>query len=73
MPFASASVPRHVLRGIIGLVAAVAAFAGTALVGSASLLLLIVTVTAWRGCPTCWLVGLLATREHQAACRIPER
>jgi hypothetical protein len=69
MPFASASVLRHLLRGVIGLLALVGAFAGTGTIGAASLLLLIVTVAAWRGCPTCWTVGLLQTMEHQRSCR----
>ena len=73
MPFASSSVGVHLARGIIGVLAAVAAFAGVALVGSASLLLLVVTVLAWRGCPTCWAVGLMQTVEDQrcrnGACR----
>jgi len=28
---------------------------------SIALLLLLLTAVAWRGCPTCWTVGLLAT------------
>jgi hypothetical protein len=65
-PFASASVRRHYARGVIGLVACVLAFAGAASGIPAALALLIVTVVAWRGCPTCWTVGLMQTREAQA-------
>jgi hypothetical protein len=68
MPFASATVPRHVARGVIGLLAFVAAFAGIAVVGPAALLLLVVAAAAWRGCPTCWAIGLVQTRGR--ACRI---
>jgi hypothetical protein len=65
-PFASASVGRHYLRGAIGLLALVLAVAGTTAGAPAALALLLVTVAAWRGCPTCWAIGLLQTR---AACR----
>jgi hypothetical protein len=63
--FASRSVPAHLLRGVLGLIAFVAAFALVGIVGPASLLLLIVAGLAWRGCPTCWAVGLTRTK----ACR----
>lgn len=65
--FASRSVRVHVARGVLGLVLAVVAFA---LAGSQplALLLLVPAVVAWRGCPTCWLMGLGATRRR-AACR----
>jgi len=65
-PFASRSVGRHCARGAVGLLALVAALAGTALGTPAALVLLAVTVAAWRGCPACWAVGLLQTRERQA-------
>ena len=64
MPFASSSVPVHLARGVLGLVAAIAAFAGVGALGAASLLLLVVTVVAWRGCPTCWALGLAQTVEN---------
>lgn len=59
--FASRSVPVHVARGVLGLVALVA---GIALASQSGwwLLLLPLTVVLWRGCPTCWLMGLIATR-----------
>jgi hypothetical protein len=68
-PFASASVKQHYARGALGLLALVLAVAGAALGAPAALALLIVTVAAWRGCPTCWTVGLMQTREQQTACR----
>ncbi len=60
-PLASGSVREHLLRGAAGLVAAVVAIALVAVVGPISLALLPVTGVAWRGCPTCWTVGLLGT------------
>ena len=58
--FASGSVLEHVVRGVVGLALVVAAFA---LAGSSpwALLLAIPGVIAWRGCPTCWALGLAAT------------
>ena len=64
----SGSLKEHYVRGLIGLVALVAAVVGTAAGAPAALALLLVTVVSWRGCPTCWAVGLMQTRERQA-CR----
>jgi hypothetical protein len=63
--FASRSVRVHVIRGVVGLFAFIAAFALIGVLGPASLLLLVVAGLAWRGCPTCWAVGLTRTK----ACR----
>ncbi len=60
-PLASRSVRGHLLRGAVGLIAAIVAIALVAVVGPISLVLLLVTLYAWRGCPTCWTVGLLNT------------
>lgn len=68
MPFASRSVKAHYVRGVVGLVALVLAIAGGAMATPVALALLIVTVAAWRGCPTCWAVGLMQTREAQTKC-----
>jgi hypothetical protein len=60
-PFASASVVGHLVRGAIGF-----GLIGVALVllpaaGPASLLLAPLGMLALRGCPTCWIAGLIAT------------
>ena len=60
-PLASGSLGEHLLSGAAGLVAAVLAIVLTTVVGPISLTLLFVTAVAWRGCPTCWTVGLLGT------------
>ena len=60
--FASRSVRVHLIRGVLGLVAFVAAFALVGVVGPVSLLLVVPAVLAWRGCPTCWALGLTQTR-----------
>jgi hypothetical protein len=70
-PFASRSTKEHYARGVIGLLALTAAAAGAASGAPAALALLIVTVAAWRGCPTCWAVGLMQTRECEACERRP--
>ena len=61
-PLASSSVRRHYMRGAIGLIALALALAGAAAGAPSAILLVIVTVVAWRGCPTCWAIGLLQTR-----------
>ncbi|MFD7153391.1 hypothetical protein ACFV9C_02265 [Kribbella sp. NPDC059898] len=61
MTFASTSVPRHLLRGAVGFGSLIAAFALIPVVGPWSLLLLPVTFIAFRGCPTCWVIGLIET------------
>ena len=60
-PLASGSVREHLFRGAVGLTAVIVAIVLAAAVGPISLVLLLVTVFAWRGCPTCWTVGLLGT------------
>lgn len=67
--FASRSVGVHVARGVLGLVLLVA---GVALASQSGwwLLLLLGTVALWRGCPTCWVMGLLATQGRARSCRL---
>jgi len=67
-PFASTSVRRHYARGALGLIAFVAALAGAAAGAPAAVVLLAVSVVAWRGCPTCWAIGL----GHTRACPRPQ-
>lgn len=59
--FASSTVPRHLVRGAIGLPLMVAAFVLIPWVGGWSLLLLVPSVALLRGCPTCWALGLAQT------------
>jgi hypothetical protein len=71
-PLASGSIHEHLIRGAGGLLAAVLAVACVGSVGPMSLALLALTAFAWRGCPTCWTVGLLGTladdRAHGGGC-----
>jgi hypothetical protein len=63
--FGSKTLLRHIVRGLIGLAAIVAAIFLTrrgdvmSMVGAA--LLVIVALIAWRGCPLCWLTGMFNT------------
>ena len=59
--FASSTVPRHLVRGVIGLPLMIAAFVMIPLVGGWSLLLLVPSMALLRGCPTCWALGLSQT------------
>ncbi|MGO9973117.1 MAG: hypothetical protein ACLP01_09965 [Solirubrobacteraceae bacterium] len=68
-PLASGSVGEHLLRGAVGLIAAALAIVLVAVIGPVSLALLLVTAVVWRGCPTCWTVGLLGTLADDRARR----
>ena len=59
--FASSSVPRHLMRGVIGFGLIAAALVLTTSRGPVALLLAPIGVVALRGCPTCWIVGLVQT------------
>ncbi|MEU4574573.1 MULTISPECIES: hypothetical protein [Nonomuraea] len=59
--FASASLPRHLLRGAAGFGALAGAVALLPLLGPVSLLLAPVGLLALRGCPACWAIGLAQT------------
>ena len=58
--FASSSVTEHVVRGVLGLLLAVGSFA-LAPAHPWALLGLVAAAVAWRGCPTCWCLGLAQT------------
>ncbi|MCJ0874307.1 hypothetical protein [Streptomyces sp. AP-93] len=59
--FASRSVPRHLARGAIGFGLIIGAIALVPVVGPVSLLAAPLALVAFRGCPTCWMVGLAQT------------
>ncbi|MEW2578597.1 hypothetical protein AB0902_20545 [Streptomyces syringium] len=61
MNFASRSVPRHLARGAIGVGLIVGSIALVPVVGPAALLAAPLALVAFRGCPTCWMVGLVQT------------
>ncbi|WP_345596192.1 hypothetical protein [Streptomyces marokkonensis] len=59
--FSSKSVPRHLARGVIGIGVIVGSIALVPVVGPAALLAAPLALIAFRGCPTCWMVGLMQT------------
>ncbi|MFB7979803.1 hypothetical protein [Streptomyces vinaceus] len=59
--FASTSVPRHLARGAIGFGLIIGSVVLVPALGPASLLAAPLALVAFRGCPTCWLVGLAQT------------
>ncbi|MFG3344290.1 hypothetical protein ACGF1Z_04395 [Streptomyces sp. NPDC048018] len=59
--YASASVPRHLVRGALGFGALVGSLVLLPFVGPVSLLLAPVGLVALRGCPMCWAIGLMET------------
>ena len=59
--FASKSVPRHLARGALGFGLIIASIALVPVAGPATLLAAPLALIAFRGCPTCWMVGLAQT------------
>ncbi|WP_435859858.1 hypothetical protein [Streptomyces narbonensis] len=59
--FASKSVPRHLARGAVGFGLIIGSIALVPVAGPATLLAAPLALIAFRGCPTCWLVGLAQT------------
>ncbi|WP_380285055.1 hypothetical protein [Kitasatospora purpeofusca] len=59
--YASRTVARHLARGGVGFGALLGAFALLPFAGPVALLLLPVGLLAFRGCPTCWVIGLVET------------
>lgn len=71
--FASRSVAEHVVRGVLGLVLVVVSLAH-AREQPWAMLALVPAVLLWRGCPTCWLMGLGATLAGRPrTCPAPTR
>ncbi|MFD0369240.1 MULTISPECIES: hypothetical protein [unclassified Streptomyces] len=59
--FASKSVPRHLARGVIGFGLIIGSIAMVPVAGPAVLLAAPLSLIAFKGCPTCWMVGLAQT------------
>ena len=60
-PFASKSLGAHLARGALGFGLIGAAFVLSVSAGPFALLLAPVGMLALRGCPTCWVAGLIQT------------
>lgn len=59
--FCSTSVTQHLLRGLSALALLLIAFAAPDLAAIWQALAVIAALVLMRGCPTCWLVGLVET------------
>jgi hypothetical protein len=59
--FASTSLLRHLTRGVVGFGLIGSALVLTPSVGPAALLLAPPGMVALRGCPMCWIAGLVET------------
>ncbi|MGW0885718.1 hypothetical protein [Streptomyces sp. NPDC002671] len=59
--FASKSVPRHLARGAIGFGLIIGSTGLVPVAGPAALLAAPLALIAFRGCPTCWMIGLAQT------------
>ncbi|MCZ0978624.1 hypothetical protein O1L60_03630 [Streptomyces diastatochromogenes] len=59
--FASRSVPRHLARGAVGFGLIIGSIALVPVAGPVTLLAAPLALIAFRGCPTCWMVGLAQT------------
>jgi hypothetical protein len=55
---AAASVPRHLARGAIGFGLIIGSIALVPVLGPATLLAAPLALIPFRGCPTCWMLGL---------------
>lgn len=60
-PFASPTLALHLMRGAIGFGLIGCAFALIPRAGPAALVLAPLGLVALRGCPTCWMAGLIQT------------
>ncbi|MES2508935.1 MAG: hypothetical protein V4625_03355 [Pseudomonadota bacterium] len=67
--FASSSVTEHLLRGAAGVGALVWAVSLLATHPFASLGLALLALVAFRGCPMCWIMGLVETVHRKFAQR----
>ena len=69
-PFASKSLSSHLVRGIVGFGLLGSGLVLSALVGPVGLVLAPFGLIALRGCPGCWVVGLVATLSNGRSRRV---
>ena len=58
-PFSSNSLSAHLLRGLVGIAAVIYAIKLGSTHALGSVALAAVAVVAFRGCPGCWITGLI--------------
>ena len=65
LPFASKSVAEHVLRGVLGAMAILVAIKLGDANPIASLGLGVLALVSFRGCPMCWVAGMVGTLQQR--------
>ena len=65
MTFGNRTLSIHLVRGVLGMAAFVAAFRGYDQIGWPALLLLAPSLWLFKGCPMCWTVGLFETAAYR--------
>ncbi len=65
LPFASKSVTEHLLRGALGVAGIVLALKLGSSKPIVSVAMVLGSLVALRGCPMCWVAGLLATLQQK--------
>ena len=65
LPFASKSITEHVLRGVLGVVAILLAIKLAATYPIFSVGLGVLALVSFRGCPMCWLAGMVSTLQQR--------
>lgn len=70
MTFASSSVTEHLVRGLFGFTALVVSFVVMMNGSMWSIPLALVGVALLRGCPTCWMIGLMETWSARSTSKV---
>jgi hypothetical protein len=65
LPFASKSVTEHVLRGVLGVLAILIAIKLGYTNPIASMGLGLLALLSFRGCPMCWVAGMIGTIQQR--------
>jgi hypothetical protein len=71
LPFASKSVTEHLLRGVLGIAGMVFAFQLGSTKPIVSVVLVLGSLLALRGCPMCWVAGLFGTLQQKSSRQSP--
>ena len=65
LPFASKSITEHLLRGTLGLAGILLALKLGSSKPIVSIVLVLASLVALRGCPMCWVAGLFGTLQQK--------
>jgi len=67
----SRTVGAHLLRGLCAFALVAAALAGSGAYPTLRAAAALGALLLWRGCPACWLVGLVQAWRHRTAAKRP--